>query len=177
VRLTYQYLGFLFGILDISDMAVSAVYLCLVVLDFRASEFIYDKILNELLMANEKVFHRFFKYIHQVMENTIYAFLRACKDILFAFLSGIIPKLPDLVRYPLDMIGVTAFLDKSVSSSLNEKKKKDKDYLEYAKKLEKNRPMSPAHGPSSITIPDFSSETKKVYDPLTKQFKVVPVDD
>ena len=102
------------------------------------------------------------------MENTIYAFLRACKDILFAFLSGVIPKLPDPIRYPLDLMGVTSYLERNVNRSLDDKKKKEKEYLEYAKKIEQNRPVSPTNLKDKIKFPadsKQSGETKKVYDP------------
>jgi hypothetical protein len=64
--------------------------------------------------------------MHTLLENTVYAFLKAFRDILFAFLVGIIPKLPDPIRYPLDLIGVTSFLETSVNRSFGEKKKREK---------------------------------------------------
>jgi hypothetical protein len=95
----------------------------LAVMDFKLSEYFYDNFLTEVFGSNEKMFHHIFKFIHQFMENTVYAFLRACRDLFFAFLSGIIPKLPDPIRYPLDMMGVTSYLEKSINTSMDDKKK------------------------------------------------------
>ena len=178
IRLVYSYLGFLFGIFEISDMFVSLIYAAMVLMNFRLAEFVYDRFLFEVLQANEKLFHEFFKYLHRVMENTIYAFLNAMRDILFAFLCGVIPKLPDPIRYPLDLMGVTLYLEKSVNRSMEDKKKKDREYMEYAKKIEKNRPISPAHKDKISFNQDAkpSQDTKKIYDPQTKQFKLVPVE-
>lgn len=78
------------------------------------------------------------------MENTIYSLFRACRDLFFAFLCGIIPKLPDPIRYPLDMMGFTAYLERSINKSMDDRKKEQKEYMEYAKKIEKNRPVTPA---------------------------------
>ena len=89
------------------------------------------------------------------MENTVYSILRAFRDIFFAFLSGVIPKLPDPIRYPLDFIGLTSYLEKSVNQSLREKKEKENEYLEYAKTIEKNRPakVEGIEQPSVINSP------------------------
>lgn len=163
-------------------MAVSLVYSVLIIWDFKLSETIYDKFLFEILMANEKGFHKFFKYIHQIMENTIYAFLRACRDIVFAFLNGLIPMLPDMLKMPLHMMGVTTYLESKVNTSIEDKKKKEKEYLEYAKKIEKNRPTSPSKtGDQKIDLSNFEAkksgdqaQTKQGTDSQDKQFKIVP---
>lgn len=163
---------------------MSLLFTALVMLDFRMAEYIYDNILFGMLMSNEKIFHEFFKVLHNFMEKSVYAFLRACRDITFSFISGIIPNLPNPIRYPLEMMGIPEYLEKSVNRSLDERKKKEKEYMEYAKKIEKNRPVpSPsAKKAEKITFQKAQDEkpkapeTKKVYDPQTKQFKYVTVD-
>jgi len=139
-------------------MCVSLVYVAMVVMDFRLAEYIYDNYLIEALGANEKMLHHIFKVLHQFMENTVYAFLRAIRDLIFAFLLGVIPNLPGPLRYPLDMMGLTTYMEKTVNMSMEDKKKERKEYMEYAKEIEKNRPKSPAHNGKNFDFPDASKE-------------------
>ena len=81
-----------------------------------------------------------------MFENTLYYWLNHIKDLILSILAGIIPKLPSAISMPLEFIGVTKYLDESLKKYQNfeeEKKKKEKEYIEYAKQIEKNRPISP----------------------------------
>jgi len=105
------------------------------------------------------------------------------KDIILALISGLIPLLPQFLKTPLDFLGVTEYLEKSLDkyNKFEVEKKEQKEYLEYAKKIEKERPQSPSKltkidlsmKPKSQTIP-ASEGGRKVYDATTKQFKIVP---
>lgn len=56
---------------------------------------------------------------------------------------------------PLEFIGVTKYLEESVSKYKNfeeERKRKEKEYLEYAKQIEKNRPISPKKVDGKLTF-------------------------
>jgi hypothetical protein len=131
-------MNFVMKYLDIGDMTISIVYFSLVVLDFKAAEIFYDRVLNEFFMMNERNLHKGFKYIHKVMETTVYNWIRAAKDIFMALLSAIIPMLPQFIRTPLDFIGITTYLEKSLDkyNAFEEKNIKEKQYMEYAKKIE-----------------------------------------
>jgi len=89
----------------------------------------------------------------------------------------LIPLLPAFLKTPLEFLGVTAYLEKSLDkyNKFEDEKKKERQYLEYAKQLEQNRPKSPTKN----TKIDFTSapiekksehpaEGKKVFDPVTK---------
>lgn len=57
--------------------------------------------------------------------------------------------LPSAIRTPLEFLGLTKFLDTSADKFKDfeeEKKRKEREYKEYAKQLEKNRPISPKKG-------------------------------
>jgi hypothetical protein len=45
--------------------------------------------------------HALFKKIKNVFENTIYSFIEAVRDVIFGFILGLFPLLPDIVRTPL----------------------------------------------------------------------------
>jgi hypothetical protein len=113
--------------------------------------------------------------MRKIFENTIYAWLEGIKDIIFAILAGIIPKLPSAIRTPLEFLGITKFLDKSFDKykSAEDKIKKEQEYLDYARKIEQNRPASP----TKIDKVTFDEKPKlkaaKIYDPVTKTFKEV----
>jgi len=79
---------------DIGDMTISFIYLAIVVWDFKLAVWVYDAIINEFFSKNETMLHEIFKYIHKVMENTIYGWVSGIKDIIFALISGIIPMMP-----------------------------------------------------------------------------------
>lgn len=123
--------------------------------------------------------------MRKVMENTVYGWFNSTKDIVLAILSGLIPLLPGIVQNTLDFMGVTEWLNKSADkySRFEEKKKKEREYMEYAKNLEKMRPESPnvKAAKTKIEFPTSSSKTtdkpaanKKVFDKATNQFKIVP---
>lgn len=59
----------------------------------------------------EKQLHMFFKQIRKLFENTGYSVLMAVKELVFAFLAGIIPMLPSPIKYFLDFAGITKMLD------------------------------------------------------------------
>jgi hypothetical protein len=82
--------------------------------------------------------HNFFKQMRKIFENTLYAWFEGIKDIVFALLAGLIPKLPSAIRFPLEFIGVTKILERSFDkySAAEEKIKKEQEYLEYARKIE-----------------------------------------
>ena len=65
-----------------------------------------------------------FKYMRQVLENTVYRWLEGIRDIIFALLAGIIPRLPSAIKTPLDFIGVTKFLDTKLDKYKNYEEKK-----------------------------------------------------
>ena len=96
-------------------MFIACIYLSIVVLDFKLAEWIYDNILNDLLSKNEKILHEIFKSIHRMMENTIYGWVTKIKDIVFALVAGFIPLLPQVIRTPLDFLGITEYLEKSLN--------------------------------------------------------------
>lgn len=107
-------------------------------MDFYVAEWLYDNIVFEFFSKNEKILHAFFKQMRKVFENTIYSWLEGVKDIVFAILAGIIPKLPSAIRTPLEFLGFTKYLDKSFDKykSAEDKIKKEQEYLDYARKIE-----------------------------------------
>ena len=52
-----------------------------------------------------------FKYTRKILESTVYKWLEAVKDIMFALLAAIIPKLPSAIKTPLEFIGITKYLN------------------------------------------------------------------
>ena len=81
------------------------------VLDFYVAEWIYDNLVFELFSKNEKLLHSFFKHVRKIFENTLYRWLEGIKEIIFAILAGIIPKLPSAIRTPLEFIGITKYFE------------------------------------------------------------------
>jgi hypothetical protein len=55
--------------------------------------------------------HEFFKWLRKIFENSVYKVFQAVRDIFFAFLAGILPKLPTPLRMGLAFIGVEEFLN------------------------------------------------------------------
>ena len=144
-RLVSEYLSNVLDYLDVSLTAISTIHFLLVVMDFYVSEWLYDNMVFEFFSRNEKILHTIFKQVRKIFENTIYSWLEGVKDIVFALLAGIIPKLPSAIRTPLEFLGLTKFLDKSFDKykSSEDKNRKEQEYLEYARKIEQNRPGSP----------------------------------
>ena len=58
--ITYYFGGYLF-MFEIGEMSISVFYAMLVVFNFRLSEIIYDKILNEVFTQNSVFLHETFK--------------------------------------------------------------------------------------------------------------------
>jgi len=118
----------------------------------------------------------------------MYKYLQGIKDIVLALLASLIPLLPGFMKTPLEFLGITSYLEKSLDkyNSFESEKKKEKQYQEYAKKLEQNRPKSPSKtnkidltkglekkDDTAKQNPTVANEGRKVFDPETKQFKVV----
>ena len=96
-------------------MTINIVYLAIVAYDFFLAEWLFDNCLFEFFHKNEKLLHDLFKKMRKVFENTIYYYLKTVKDLCLALVSGVLPLLPDAIRAPLDLIGVSAFLESSLN--------------------------------------------------------------
>lgn len=83
-------------------------------MDFYVAEWLYDNIVFEMFSKNEKLLHTFFKQVRKIFENTLYRWAEGVKEIIFAILAGIIPKLPSAIRTPLEFIGITKYFDQSL---------------------------------------------------------------
>lgn len=144
--MVHQYTGWVFNYFDIGEMTVSIIYFSLVIGDFRTAEWIYDKCLVVLLQQNEKIIHRFFKWMRKIMENTVYGWLQTFREIVIALIASCIPMLPGFLQNTLEFMGFVDWLNKNADKykRFEETKKKEREYMEYAKKLEKNRPDSPS---------------------------------
>jgi hypothetical protein len=137
-KLISDYLIGILSYLDVSVRSLSGVHVVLVPFDFYVAEWLYDNIVYEFFSHNEKLLHGFFKQMRKILENTVYLWLDGIKDIVFAIIAGIIPRLPSALRTPLDFIGVTKFFEKSLDKykAAEDKIKKEQEYLEYARKIE-----------------------------------------
>jgi len=91
----------------------------MVVWDFALAEIVYDNIVQEFFSRNEVLLHKFFKYCRKVLENTVYQWMEGVRDVLYALLAAIIPRLPSAIKAPLDFIGVTKFLDSRLDKFRN----------------------------------------------------------
>ena len=60
--------------------------------------------------------HEFFKMLRQVFENSVYKGLGAVKDIFFAFLAGIVPRLPGPIQMILTYTGIEKYLKDAVEN-------------------------------------------------------------
>ena len=96
-------------------------------MDFYVAQWVYDNIIFEFFHRNEKILHSVFKQLRNVFENTVYHWLEGIKDIVLAILAGLIPKLPSALKMPLDFLGVTKYLEKSLNkySAAEQKIKKE----------------------------------------------------
>lgn len=63
-----------------------------------------------MFQRNQKLLHALFKKIKNVFENTIYSFIEAVRDVIFGFILGLFPLLPDIIRTPLQFIGIEKIL-------------------------------------------------------------------
>jgi hypothetical protein len=63
-------------------------------MDFKLSKWIYDNAIEELFGSNADLLHKLFKYIHKVMENTLYVWFDASKDLVLSIIAGLVPMLP-----------------------------------------------------------------------------------
>ena len=88
-------------------MAITCLYVTVVVGDFKLAIWIYDNFLSELYNKNEKLLHEIFKQIHKSLENTLYLWLKNIKELLFALIGGLIPLLPSVIKTPLDFVGIS----------------------------------------------------------------------
>lgn len=168
IRLIHQYTGWVFSYFEIGEMTISIIYFILVIADFRLAEWIYDKCLVLMLQQNEKIIHRFFKWVRKIMENTVYGWLQAFREIVIALIASCVPLLPGFIQNTLEFMGFVDWLNKNADKykRFEETKKKEREYMEYAKNLEKNRPTSPN-----------KDKTDKIEFPATstgKDFKLVP---
>lgn len=116
--------------LDVTDIALMCIYFCLVVNNFQGAEYAYNTLIVEFFGRNEKQLHQLFKQIKKVFENTFFNFFNAVKEILLAFLAGLLPRLPAPVRIPLAYMGIEDYLKQALDKykSFENKKKKDEEY-------------------------------------------------
>lgn len=188
VQLLTYYLQSVLSYLDVGKLAISIIHATLVIFDFKLSEIVYDNIIQEFFGRNEVLLHELFKYLRKALESTVYKWFEGARDIMFAFLAAIIPRLPSAIKTPLEFIGITKFLDARLDKYKNfeRKKQQDKELLEYAKEIEKNRPESPMKSANiELKTPgkdeksgkesfiDGEKKDQYIYDPATKQFKMV----
>jgi hypothetical protein len=168
---------------DIEKLAVTILLFSLVIWDFTLTEYVYKNMIFELFSRNEVMLHSMFKYFRKILEGTLYKWIEMVTDIFFSLLSGIIPKLPSAIATPLEFIGVTKYLEARMDKYkyASRKKQEELDYREYSKQIEQNRPESPT---KSARIErkdstdkgepiDGATKEQYVYDPATKQFKMV----
>ena len=67
-------------------------------------------------------------------ENTIYGWLDKTKDLMLAFVFGLLPMLPGPLKAGLDFIGISDYLEKSLNKVHEfEEKKREREYKEYAR--------------------------------------------
>jgi len=119
--------------LDAGETFIGLVYIALTIWNFRLAEIVYDNVVSEAFSRCDKQLHELFKVIRQIFENSVYNWLTAIKDLILSILAGIIPKLPSAIRTPLEFMGLTEYLEKSVGKYKNfeeEKKKKERELLE-----------------------------------------------
>ena len=131
--------------LDVGEMTLACIYVGLIVNNFRVARFVYDYGIVAFFSQFQSFFHEGFKWLRKVFETNVYHCLGVIKDILLAFLSMVISKTPTAVQLPLQMLGVTAFLDKQLEK-FNEAKAKI-EQKEEQRELERNRPGSPLKEP------------------------------
>ena len=115
----------LLDILEVTDIALTCIYLILIANNFYGSDWAYDNLIAEGFGKCEGQLHSFFKQLRKIFENSVYSMLLAAKEILFAFLAGVIPMLPSPLKYFLDFSGITKMLDTSLD--------RQKDYEEKEK--------------------------------------------
>ena len=132
--------------LDVTDIALLCIYVCLVVNNFQGAEYAYNTLITEFFGRNEKQLHEFFKQLRKIFENTFYSFFSAAKELLFAFLAGLLPRLPPPIPTLLEYMGIQEYLNKALDKYKNfeQKKKKDEEYKQKQREIEKNRPESPS---------------------------------
>ena len=103
-------------ILEVTDLALTLVYFVLVFDNFRGSDWAYNNLITEFFGRNEKQLHDFFKQIRKLFENSIYKVLSAVREMFFALLAGLLPRLPAPLRIPLAFMGIEDFLNKSLEN-------------------------------------------------------------
>ena len=145
MQLIVHYTEFILQILDVTDIALMCIYFCLVANNFQGADYVYNTLITEFFGRNEKQLHEFFKQIRKVFENSVYNVATAAKELVFAFLAGVLPKLPAPIRIPLAYLGIEDYLNKALDKykSFESKKKKDEEYKAKQREIEKNRPESP----------------------------------
>lgn len=81
-------------VLDVGELTVACIYFLLVVFNFGASVWVYDNVISQFFIAYQVQLHNFFKWAHKMLESTVYLWLENIRDLVFAVLSGVVPKLP-----------------------------------------------------------------------------------
>ena len=114
IKLISDYLSGVLSYFDVGSASISVLHVGLVLMDFYVAEWLYDNVVFELFSKNERLLHGFFKQVRKIFENTLYRWLEGIREIVFAILAGIIPKLPSAIRTPLEFIGVTKYFDQSL---------------------------------------------------------------
>ena len=122
-------------------MALAIFYIALVVNNFKVSSLVYDYLVVSFFDQFQGSLHDFFKALRKVFEQKVYKTLGVIRDIIFAFLSMIIERTPTAVQLPLQMLGVTAFLDQGLEKFNEAKEQIGKK--EEQREIERNRPGSP----------------------------------
>lgn len=110
MHLIVYYTEAILEMLEVTDIALMCVYCFLVFNNFQGAEWVYDNLITEGFSRHEKQLHEFFKWLRQVFENTFYKSIGAFKDILFAFLAGLLPRMPAPVTFVLSFTGIDKML-------------------------------------------------------------------
>ena len=160
----------LLDILEVTDIALTCIYFILIVNNFQGAEWAYQNMIAEGFGKCEKQLHEFFKQLRKLFENTVYGMLMAVKELVFAFLAGVIPMLPSPLKYFLDFSGITKMLEGSLNRQQDfEKQQKEKaERRAKQKEIENNRPESPGKK-DRISFKTTPSDKKDKVDIVTKQ--------
>ena len=143
--LTVYWIQSLLDILEVTDIALTCIYFMLIVNNFKGAEFVYEKVIAEGFGKCEKQLHEFFKQLRKLFENSVYSVLMALKELVFAFLAGVVPMLPSPVKWFLDMAGITKLLEGSLNrqQDYEQKAKANAERRRKQTEIERNRPESP----------------------------------
>lgn len=138
MHLIVYYTETILEMLEVTDIALTCVYLFLILNNFQGAEWAYDNLITEGFSRHEKRLHEFFKTLRQVFENSVYKGLSAVRDIFFAFLAGLLPKLPGPILFVLTYTGIEKMLNDALDNvnKFDSKKKKDEEYKMKQREIE-----------------------------------------